>query len=109
MCGGQFAQKNMNYEQIVNTSGTFSIQEHLMALKAGFKPDRLSDNLIENLCELKFNRNTDAQTLVDKLIEMTPISATIDDKKLIDELLQTVIADKVINDTPHTFNEFFEQ
>lgn len=99
----------MNFEKIVNTSGVYTIQEHLISFKSGFKPDRLSDNLIENLSELKFNRNADAQTLLDKLINMTPKKSKISDIDLIDELLQIVTSDKIINNTPQTFQEYFEK
>lgn len=99
----------MNYQEIMNTSGTYSIQTHLMAMKAGFHCSRLSTNLHDNLKELKFNRNSQAQDLIDKLIAESSSTDVVGNEKLIDELLLTVNSDRVINGTAHTFEEYFEE
>ena len=93
----------------MDTTGTYTIQEHLMAMKAGFKCSRLSNSLKENIFELKWNRNADAQRLVYKLLEEVSDTDTIDNTEKIDELLGIVNADKIIKDTPHTFGEYWEQ
>lgn len=79
-----------------------------MAMKAGFKCSRLSNSLKENILELKWNRNADAQRLVKKLLEEVDDCSTIDDVEKIDQLMDIVNADKIIKDTPHTFNELWE-
>ena len=97
----------MDYQKVMNTTGTYTIQEHLMAMKAGFKCSRLSNSLRENILELKWNRNSDAQRLVYRLLDEVEENETINDKEKIDELLQIVNADKVIKGTAHTFDEYF--
>lgn len=100
----------MNYEEIQSTSGTYSLQEHLMALKAGFKsPLVKTDDLRRNVLELKWGRSADAQKLVLELVEYIPKDATIWDTAVIDDLIQQVNADQLINKTPHTFQELWEQ
>jgi len=89
----------------MDTSGTYSIQEHLMAMKAGYKTSRLSKSLKENIEELKFNRNSSAQKLVNQLLQYVTKDDTIDNKDKIEHLIDLVNADKVVNNTPHTFDE----
>jgi hypothetical protein len=97
----------MDYQKVMNTTGTYTIQEHLMAMKAGFKCSRLSNSLRENILELKWNRNSDAQRLVYRLLDEVEETDTINNRDKIDELLQMVNADKVIEGTAHTFGEYF--
>jgi len=99
----------MNYQELMDTSGTFTIQDHLMAMRAGFKSSRLSDSLKENVFELKWNRNADAQALVYKLLDEISDEDKVGDVEKIDELLQIVNADRVINGTSHTFQEHFDE
>jgi len=99
----------MDYQKVLDTTGTYTIQEHLMAMKAGFKCSRLTDSLKENILEVKWNRNSAAQRVVYKLLEYVEDHETIHDTKKIDELLSMVTADKIINDTPHTFDEYFDK
>jgi hypothetical protein len=99
----------MDYQKIMDTTGIYSIQEHLMAMKSGFKCSRLSNSLKENVLELKWNRNADAQKLVYQLLETIEESDTIENKEKIDKLLQIINADKVIKNTPHTFHELWEK
>jgi len=98
-----------DYKHVMTTCGIYSIQDHLMSMKAGYKYDRLSDKLKDQVHELKFNRNADAQRLVYKLLYMIDESDTIHNKEKIDELLEVVNADSVINGTAHTFSEHFER
>jgi len=97
----------MDYQNVMNTTGTYAIQEHLMAMKAGYKCSRLTNSLKENVLELKWNRNSDAQRLVYRMLEIISDDETIDNKEKIDDLLQMVNADKSINDTAHTFEQHF--
>jgi hypothetical protein len=99
----------MDYQKIMDTTGIYTIQEHLMAMKSGFKCSRLTNSLKENVLELKWNRNADAQRLVYKLLEEIEDADTIDNKEKIDNLLQIVNADKVIKGTAHTFSEYFSR
>ena len=93
----------------MDTTGTYTIQEHLMAMKSGFKCSRLTNSLKENVLELKWNRNADAQRLVYRLLEEIEEADTIDNKGRIDDLLQIVNADKVIKGTADTFGEHFNR
>lgn len=97
----------MYYQKVMDSSGVYSIQEHLMAMKSGFKCSRLSNSLEENILELKWNRNNDAKQLIDRLIEELDERDTINNKEKIDHLIQIVNADKVIDGTSHTFEEYF--
>jgi hypothetical protein len=99
----------MDYQKVMDTTGTYTIQEHLMAMKSGFKCSRLTNSLKENVLELKWNRNADAQRLVYRLLEEIEDTDTIDNRKKIDDLLQMVNADKVIKGTAHTFGEHFSR
>lgn len=99
----------MDYQKVMDTTGTYTIQEHLMAMKSGFKCSRLSNSLKENVLELKWNRNADAQRLVYRLLEEIDENDTINNKEKIDDLLQMVNADKVIKGTAHTFEEYFSK
>lgn len=99
----------MNYQRVMDTNGIYTIQEHLMAMKSGFKCSRLTKSLKENVLELKWNRNGDAQKLVYQLLEEIDDTETIDNKDKIDYLLQIVNADKVIKGTAHTFEEHFSR
>lgn len=100
---------SLDYQKVMDTTGTYTIQEHLMAMKSGFKCSRLSNSLKENVLELKWNRNADAQRLVYRLLEEIEESDTIDNKDKIDDLLQIVNADKVIKGTAHTFGEYLSK
>lgn len=95
----------MNYQKILDSTGIYPIQEHLLAMKAGYKCSRLSESLYDNILELKWNRNGEAQNLIYKMLETITDKQTILDTDKIDELIQMVTADKIINDTPHTFGE----
>ena len=95
----------MYYQKVMDSSGVYSIQEHLMAMKSGFKCSRLSNSLKENILELKWNRNNDAKQLIDSLIDELDESDTIKNKEKIDHLIQIVNSDKVIEGTSHTFEE----
>ena len=97
----------MYYQRVMNTTGIYTIQEHLMAMKSGYKSSRLTNSLRENILELKWNRNADAQRLVYRLLEEVEEAETINNKDKLDELLQVVNADKVIQGTAHTFGEYF--
>lgn len=97
----------MDYQKILDTTGIYTIQEHLMAIKAGFKCSRLTDSLKDNILELKWNRNSAAQKVVYKLLERVEDHETINDTDKLHELLSMVTADKIINNTPHTFEEYF--
>lgn len=98
----------MDYQEIVNTTGLYSIEEHLLAFKAGFKCSRLSDSLKDNVLELKWNRNSDAQRLVYRLLKLIDDNDTINDVDKIEELLIEVRADRIINQTPQTFQEYWD-
>jgi hypothetical protein len=95
----------MYYQKVMDSSGVYSIQEHLMAMKSGFKCSRLSNSLKENILELKWNRNNDAKQLIDRLMEELDESDTITNKEKIEYLIEIVNADKVIDGTAHTFEE----
>ncbi len=95
----------MYYQKVMDSSGVYSIQEHLIAMKSGFKCSRLSNSLKENILELKWNRNNDAKQLIDRLIEELDESDTITNKEKIEYLIEIVNADKVIDGTAHTFEE----
>lgn len=99
----------MDYQKVVETTGIYSLQDHLMALKQGFQCSRLSESLKEHVLEMKWNRNADAQKLVYRLLDEVEDTDTIHDTEKIDVLLDIVNADKSINDTPHTFDEHFSQ
>ena len=97
----------MYYQKVMDSSGVYSIQEHLIAMKSGFRCSRLSISLKENILELKWNRNNDAKQLIDRLVEELDESDTITNKEKIEHLIQIVNADKVIDGTAHTFEEHF--
>jgi hypothetical protein len=99
----------MDYQKIMDTSGTYPIQEHLMAMKAGFKCSRLTTSLKENILELKWNRNAAAQRLDYRLLEEIEDTDTIENTEKIDHLLRIVNADKIIEGTAHTFDEHFSR
>lgn len=98
----------MDYQKVMDMTGIYPIQEHLMAMKAGFKCSRLTHSLKENVMELKWNRNASAQILVNRLLEEIDDNDTIYNKEKIEHLIQIVNTDKVINGTSHTFREYFE-
>jgi len=93
----------MDFQKVMDTTGTYTIQEHLIAMKAGYKSSRLGYSLKDNVSELKWNRNSDAQKLVYSLLEEVEDHHTIKDLDKIDELIQMADTDKIINDTSHTF------
>lgn len=99
----------MDFQKIMNSGGIYSIQEHLMAMRAGYKNNRLTDSLKENVSELKWGRNGAAQNLIYELLTEISDSDTIENTEKIDELLSITNADKVVNKTPHTFGEYFEK
>jgi hypothetical protein len=96
---------NINYQEIMDKTGIYEIQEHLYAMKAGYKCSRLSNSLRDNVAELKWNRNAVAQILINELLEVIDDNDTIASTDKIDNLLHMVLADKVINGTPNTFQE----
>lgn len=95
------------YQEVMDSSGRYPIEEHLLAMKAGYKASHLSYNLRDNVGNLKFNRNAAAQALVLTLVDMIPAGTRIDEdcEEIIEELIDAVKADKIINNTSHTFEE----
>lgn len=99
----------MDYQKILDTTGTYTLDEHLMALRAGYKCSRLSDDLLENLNELTYNRSAEAQRLITQLIEQCPKGAKVGDEDVIDDLLHIVRTDRVLNNTPHTWENLGDE
>ena len=97
----------MDYQKIMDTSGTYSIQEHLMAMRSGFKCSRLTDSLKENIEELKWGRNLDAKKVIDNLLTNVNPLNKIGDVDTINDLIDLTNSDQIINGTPHTFAEYF--
>jgi hypothetical protein len=98
---------NTDYQEIMDKTGVYEIKDHLYAMKAGYKCSRLSNSLRENVAELKWNRNAEAQMLVGELLEAIDENETIASTDKIDHLLHMVLADKIINRTPNTFKELW--
>lgn len=82
----------MDYQKVLDTTGTYPLQEHLLAMREGFKCSRLTDSLKENVLEMKWNRPSAAQRLVYQLLEQVDDADTIHSTEKIDELL------KIVND-----------
>ncbi len=76
----------MNYQKIMDSEGVYSIEEHLLSMKAGFKKTGLTDSLVENLKELKKERKEVEQIFIDLLIRNTDVKKTLLDKETIDFL-----------------------
>lgn len=94
----------MDYKSISSTSGIHSLEDHLLAIRAGYKSDGCGDSIYENVNVLRYGRNRDAQLLVDRLLSEVG-NESINDTDMIDHLLSIARADKIINNTPNTFSE----
>lgn len=77
----------MNYQEVVNTSGTHYIHEHLVAFKHGFKPPHCSDSLIDLIDDLKFNRCAEDQEFIKELKIQIPIDSTMEDIEILNILI----------------------
>lgn len=76
-----------DWQKIMDSTGVYPIDTHLFAMLNGYKCSRLSNSLKENILELKWNRPSDAQKLVYKLVKLVDDKDTISNKDKINALL----------------------